>query len=144
MSYSRKDGDDTIIFYDEESYEQVQKEHPAESLVEANSVVNPETGEFNWDCPCLGGMADPPCGSFFKEAFTCFYYSEAEPKGIDCVEKFQDMQACFRQFPEIYANEIKDDDDANKSLDNAISGNESEEKEELITDPATTEATKEN
>ena len=30
-------------------------------------------------------------------------YSEGEPKGIDCVEKFRGMQDCFRQHPEVYA-----------------------------------------
>jgi mitochondrial intermembrane space import and assembly protein 40 len=52
-------------------------------------AFNPETGEINWDCPCLGGMAHGPCGEEFKAAFSCFVYSEAEPKGMDCIEKFQ-------------------------------------------------------
>lgn len=51
---------------------------------------------------CLGGMADGPCGEQFKAAFSCFVYSEAEPKGLDCVEKFQAMQDCFREHPEVY------------------------------------------
>lgn len=52
-------------------------------------AFNPETGEINWDCPCLGGMADGPCGEQFKTAFSCFVYSNEEPKGMDCIEKFQ-------------------------------------------------------
>ncbi|KAJ5955383.1 hypothetical protein N7501_009662 [Penicillium viridicatum] len=55
------------------------------------AAFNPETGEINWDCPCLGGMAHMahgPCGEDFKAAFGCFVYSEEEPKGIDCIEKF--------------------------------------------------------
>ena len=52
-------------------------------------AFNPETGEINWDCPCLGGMADGPCGEEFKAAFSCFVYSTDEPKGMDCIEKFQ-------------------------------------------------------
>lgn len=52
-------------------------------------AFNPETGEINWDCPCLGGMAHGPCGEEFKAAFSCFVYSDQEPKGIECVEKFQ-------------------------------------------------------
>lgn len=51
---------------------------------------------------CLGGMADGPCGEQFKAAFSCFVYSEAEPKGVDCVEKFKAMQDCFRLHPDIY------------------------------------------
>ncbi|KAI5792313.1 hypothetical protein FPQ18DRAFT_335211 [Pyronema domesticum] len=60
-------------------------------------AFNPETGEINWDCPCLGGMAHGPCGEDFKTAFSCFVYSTAEPKGADCIEKFKNMQTCFQQ-----------------------------------------------
>lgn len=52
-------------------------------------AFNPETGEINWDCPCLGGMADGPCGVEFKAAFSCFVYSKEEPKGMECIDKFQ-------------------------------------------------------
>ncbi|KAK4198404.1 putative intermembrane space import and assembly protein 40, mitochondrial precursor [Triangularia verruculosa] len=76
-------------------------------------AFNPETGEINWDCPCLGGMAHGPCGEEFKEAFSCFVYSKEEPKGIECIDKFQGMQTCFRQYPEIYGTDMTggDDDD---------------------------------
>ena len=52
-------------------------------------AFNPETGEINWDCPCLGGMAHGPCGEEFKAAFSCFVYSDAEPKGVECIDKFK-------------------------------------------------------
>lgn len=52
-------------------------------------AFNEETGEINWDCPCLGGMADGPCGEQFKAAFSCFVYSKEEPKGVDCIDKFK-------------------------------------------------------
>ncbi|KAL4074192.1 hypothetical protein V8B97DRAFT_733234 [Scleroderma yunnanense] len=77
----------------------------------SGGAFNPETGEINWDCPCLGGMAHGPCGLEFREAFSCFVYSEKEPKGIDCVEKFKAMQDCFRAHPDVYADEMNDDDD---------------------------------
>ena len=67
-------------------------------------AFNPVTGEINWDCPCLGGMAHGPCGLQFREAFSCFVYSEQEPKGIDCVEKFKAMQQCFREHPDVYGD----------------------------------------
>ena len=70
------------------------------------SAYNPETGEINWDCPCLGGMAHGPCGMQFREAFSCFVFSEQEPKGIDCVEKFKAMQDCFREHPDVYAEGV--------------------------------------
>lgn len=34
-------------------------------------------------------MAHGPCGEEFKTAFSCFVFSEEEPKGMDCIEKFQ-------------------------------------------------------
>lgn len=67
-----------------------------------SAAYNPETGEINWDCPCLGGMAHGPCGEQFREAFSCFVFSEDEPKGINCVTKFKAMQDCFREHPDIY------------------------------------------
>ncbi|KAK3290441.1 uncharacterized protein B0H64DRAFT_412361 [Chaetomium fimeti] len=74
-------------------------------------AFDPETGEINWGCPCLGGMADGPCGEEFKAAFSCFVYSKDEPKGMDCVDKFQHMQDCFRKYPEIYGSELTEDDE---------------------------------
>ncbi|KAL1608509.1 Oxidoreductase [Paraconiothyrium brasiliense] len=74
-------------------------------------AFNPETGEINWDCPCLGGMADGPCGEEFKAAFSCFVYSTEEPKGMDCIEKFKDMQGCFRKYPDVYGSELESDAD---------------------------------
>jgi intermembrane space import and assembly protein 40 len=47
----------------------------------------------------------------FREAFSCFVFSEEEPKGIDCVEKFKAMQDCFRENPDVYGDEILSDDD---------------------------------
>lgn len=76
-----------------------------------SAAFNPETGEINWDCPCLGGMAHGPCGEEFKEAFACFVYSETEPKGIDCITKFEAMRTCFKQHPEHYKEELYEDDD---------------------------------
>ncbi|OLY82368.1 Mitochondrial intermembrane space import and assembly protein 40 [Smittium mucronatum] len=65
-------------------------------------AYNPETGEINWDCPCLDGMAHGTCGEEFKAAFSCFIYSNEEEKGIDCVDNFRAMQDCFRAHPDEY------------------------------------------
>ncbi|KAJ2942158.1 hypothetical protein O0L34_g11075 [Tuta absoluta] len=73
----------------------------------APGLIMPD-GSINWGCPCLGGMATGPCGTQFREAFSCFHYSEAEPKGSDCYEKFSVMQDCMSHYPELYG---KDDDD---------------------------------
>ncbi|KAF9481544.1 hypothetical protein BDN70DRAFT_783453, partial [Pholiota conissans] len=86
-------------------------ETPTGEAAASGGAFNPVTGEINWDCPCLGGMAHGPCGPEFREAFSCFVFSEAEPKGINCVDKFQNMQNCFRAHPDVYADEIMNDDD---------------------------------
>ncbi|EIM82636.1 uncharacterized protein STEHIDRAFT_141331 [Stereum hirsutum FP-91666 SS1] len=78
---------------------------------ESQGAFDPVTGKINWDCPCLGGMAYGPCGMQFREAFSCFVFSEDEPKGINCVDKFKAMQNCFRENPEVYGEEIMNDDD---------------------------------
>lgn len=131
MSYARKeeDGKDVLIFVADEAKAETIEEHAKidgpnsseplqngspESLTDAESTespedaYNPETGEINWDCPCIAGMTQPPCGEKFKEAFSCFVYSKSEPKGVDCVEQFREMQSCFQQHPEIYG---RDDDE---------------------------------
>lgn len=97
----------------EESKETSSVDAISEGAIDASAAgpaYNPETGEINWDCPCLGGMAHGPCGEEFKDAFSCFIYSEAEPKGVDCIEKFQGMQECFKKHPEIYAEQLKDEE----------------------------------
>jgi intermembrane space import and assembly protein 40 len=40
-----------------------------EDEADQEGAFNPETGEINWDCPCLGGMAHGPCGEEFKAAY---------------------------------------------------------------------------
>lgn len=55
-----------------------------EELAVPSKVVLPEPepapglilpdGSINWGCPCLGGMATGPCGTQFRDAFSCFHY----------------------------------------------------------------------
>ncbi|TGZ82044.1 hypothetical protein EX30DRAFT_370731 [Ascodesmis nigricans] len=99
-------------------------------------AFNEETGEINWDCPCLGGMAHGPCGEEFKAAFSCFIFSKEEPKGSDCIEHFKIMQKCFmevsvyaknpelkltrpRQHPEIYGDEFGGDEEEENQIEGA-------------------------
>jgi intermembrane space import and assembly protein 40 len=100
-----------IIFFKTATVDQEGKDETAntDEGLEAAQAYDPETGEINWDCPCLGPMVKPPCGELFKSAFSCFVYSKTEPKGSDCVEQFQAMQNCFQQYPEIYGT---DEDEA--------------------------------
>jgi mitochondrial intermembrane space import and assembly protein 40 len=103
---------------------------PAQNLedeADQQGAFNPETGEINWDCPCLGGMAHGPCGPQFREAFSCFVYSTEEPKGMDCIEKFQGMQDCFKEHPDVYKGELEDEGDEGE-YDEAMVA----EKEELV------------
>ncbi|KZS98242.1 hypothetical protein SISNIDRAFT_404082, partial [Sistotremastrum niveocremeum HHB9708] len=79
-------------------------EETSDTSESSGGAFNPLTGEINWDCPCLGGMAHGPCGPEFRAAFSCFVYSEEEPKGIECVDKFKGMQDCFRRHPEDYGD----------------------------------------
>ncbi|KAG0208847.1 Oxidoreductase [Mortierella sp. GBA30] len=119
MSYTREEnnGKDVIMFMEPSEATTPSKSTSTSTSDDSNNdqsaAFNPETGEINWDCPCLGGMAKPPCGEAFKEAFSCFVFSKTEPKGFDCVEKFQAMQDCFKAHPDIYGDELdKDEDDA--------------------------------
>ncbi|KAG7664617.1 MIA40 [[Candida] subhashii] len=89
-----------------ESEVKQQQQPEGEEPKEGEAAFNPETGEINWDCPCLGGMAHGPCGEEFKEAFSCFVFSETEPKGIDCITKFENMRSCFKRYPEHYKDEL--------------------------------------
>lgn len=89
---------------------------PSEEEASPQGAFDPVTGKINWDCPCLGGMAYGPCGMQFREAFSCFVFSEEEPKGIDCVEKFKAMQDCFRENPDVYGDEIMNDDEEDEEL----------------------------
>ena len=70
-------------------------------------------------------MAYGPCGEQFKAAFSCFHYSEADPKGSDCIPQFRDMQECFVKYPEMYGkdDELDEEDDfMNKETENAKIG----------------------
>lgn len=100
MSYCRKEGKDTIIFATKENHEEPStvKLPPPEK---PPGLILPD-GNINWNCPCLGGMATGPCGIEFREAFTCFHYSKADPKGSDCLDSFRTMTECMQKYPTLY------------------------------------------
>ena len=112
MSYCKSESaKDQVIFLSEEDAKKpstvvlsgTNKEDAPQGLIT-------ESGEINWNCPCLGGMAVGPCGVEFRDAFSCFHYSETEPKGADCIEKFQSMQDCMKHYPDVYDNDKNDAD----------------------------------
>ena len=90
MRFPHLSGKDTIIFLSEKEsnepakvslqYDKDDEEHMG--------LIRPD-GEINWNCPCLQGMADGPCGTEFRESFSCFHYSQADPKGSDCIDQFR-------------------------------------------------------
>lgn len=111
MSYCKKVGKDVIIFATKEDHEkpsnvtltELDNNDDKRGLILSN-------GDINWNCPCLGGMASGPCGYQFREAFSCFHYSQSETKGSECIEKFSQMQECMSQFPNLYPTHDEDED----------------------------------
>eukprot|EP00039_Didymoeca_costata_P019822 m.339079 g.339079 ORF g.339079 m.339079 type:complete len:137 (+) comp18652_c0_seq1:113-523(+) len=86
-----------------------------ELLEEAGEMgaVGPD-GQIDWDCPCLQGMTEGPCGEAFKEAFSCFVYSKEEPKGSDCMEEFKAMHDCIQNNQDYYKNDEEEEEEDQK------------------------------
>ncbi|CAG5981526.1 unnamed protein product [Menidia menidia] len=108
MSSIREEGKDKIIFVTKEDHEtpsnaELVEEDPNDPYEERGLIL--PNGDINWNCPCLGGMASGPCGTEFKDAFSCFHYSKEEVKGSDCLEQFRAMQECLQRYPELYPQE---------------------------------------
>lgn len=51
--------------------------------------------------------------------FTVLIFSEADPKGSDCYEKFSVMQECMSQYPELYGKDDDDDDELAAAMEQA-------------------------
>ncbi|CAG0914201.1 unnamed protein product [Notodromas monacha] len=111
MSYCRESGKDKIVFVTKEDHAEPSRIVLSEDDEKPGLIL--PNGEINWNCPCLGGMATGPCGVEFRDAFSCFHYSESETKGTECIEKFSEMQRCMLQYPALYGklNEPDDEDD---------------------------------
>ncbi|KAI9522937.1 Mitochondrial intermembrane space import and assembly protein 40-B [Dissostichus eleginoides] len=108
MSSVRDEGKDRIIFVTKEDHAtpssaELVEEDPDDPYEERGLIL--PSGEINWNCPCLGGMASGPCGTEFKDAFSCFHYSKEEVKGSECLEHFRAMQECIQRYPELYPQE---------------------------------------
>ncbi|XP_054472110.1 mitochondrial intermembrane space import and assembly protein 40 [Anoplopoma fimbria] len=108
MSYCKEEGKDRIIFVTKEDHEapsnaELIADDPNDPYEEQGLIL--PNGDINWNCPCLGGMASGPCGSQFKEAFSCFHYSKEELKGSECIDNFRNMQECMQKYPELYPQE---------------------------------------
>ncbi|XP_061583429.1 mitochondrial intermembrane space import and assembly protein 40-B-like [Cololabis saira] len=120
MSSVREEGKDKIIFVSKEDHEtpssaELVEEDPNDPYEERGLIL--PNGEINWNCPCLGGMASGPCGTEFKDAFSCFHYSKEEVKGSECLEQFRAMQECLQRYPELYPQEDDDTSSPQTSQD---------------------------
>lgn len=85
-------------------------------------------------------MASGPCGSQFKEAFSCFHYSKEEVKGSECIDHFRNMQECMQRYPELYPQEEEKESspeaESNAGSDSAAPGEGSALSPETDSTPA--------
>ena len=115
MSVCKNFGKDKVIFVTQEDHEKpCSVELPPDD--EPRGLIMPD-GSINWNCPCIGGTASGPCGYEFREAFTCFHYSNSETKGSECIDKFKALNECMAEFPTLYSKD-KPEEDLQEELDN--------------------------
>ncbi|XP_074102057.1 mitochondrial intermembrane space import and assembly protein 40-B [Cotesia typhae] len=124
MSIIKTKGKDTIIFATKEDHSSPSKINLPEPEPRPGLLL--PNGEINWNCPCLGGMATGPCGLEFRDAFSCFHYSTAEPKGSDCYDAFKMMQTCMSEYPALYGNKDNPADDIDMEEQREISSSKNE------------------
>ncbi|XP_029989898.1 mitochondrial intermembrane space import and assembly protein 40-B-like [Sphaeramia orbicularis] len=97
-------------------------------------------------------MASGPCGTAFKDAFSCFHYSKEEVKGSECMDQFRSMQECMQRFPELYPQEDdkvqqekSETHEASQSSETAeMSGTDSAPAEDSNTTQSNTETSEES
>ncbi|XP_071746921.1 mitochondrial intermembrane space import and assembly protein 40-A-like [Lepeophtheirus salmonis] len=89
MSYCHEEGKGTLVFLT-----------PEDALKKEKEVLFENSDGTEDQRP--SGMAIDPCGVEFRKAFSCFHYSEVEVKGSDCIEKFNGMQDCMKEYPDLY------------------------------------------
>jgi intermembrane space import and assembly protein 40 len=125
MSTIDKQDKDIVMYMDEEDTSATSQEIDTHQDQGTSEAYNEETGEINWDCPCLGGMAKGSCGEEFKAAFSCFVKSETEPKGMDCIEAFKVMQDCFKEHPDEYPDDEEEEGEGEEENKEVITENTS-------------------
>lgn len=52
---------------------------------------------FSVQCPSRSSLL-----GHFNVSFLDLNFSESEPKGAECLDKFSQMQECMKQFPDLY------------------------------------------
>ena len=66
----------------------------------------------------------------FLVSFLKLCFSEAEPKGSDCFEKFSDMNECMSSYPELYENNDEAMHEAAQESAKTTNDQKEEQKEE--------------
>eukprot|EP00118_Oscarella_pearsei_P026537 m.310055 g.310055 ORF g.310055 m.310055 type:complete len:147 (+) comp49372_c0_seq1:79-519(+) len=115
MSFAISEGKDTLVFMTKEDHGNAEK---TEIVEESPGIILP-SGEINWDCPCLGGLASSPCAETFRESFTCFYYSTEEAKGSDCLPQFVAFKDCMDANEDYFRRDKDEDEDADADVESA-------------------------
>ena len=87
----------------------------------SEQLVQPD-GTLNWDYvpPCFDDVKDTPCWESFKVAYSCTHYSEAVPKGIDCLGDFKEFMACVSEHPDMFPDEWSSGDTEADPLDDPL------------------------
>jgi mitochondrial intermembrane space import and assembly protein 40 len=86
-------------------------------------------------------MAAGPCGYEFREAFSCFHYSTADPKGSDCLNEFRTMQECMAKHPGLYDSGKDGDDLPSMDIEEPESSEATETKQDDATETKQDDAT---
>lgn len=126
MATYKKEGKDVIIFASAEDHRQPSKVILPDPEPQQGPIL--PNGEINWNCPCLGGMATGPCGLEFREAFSCYHNSQADPKGSDCYDAFKEMHLCMAEYPQVYMRDEDKDSDFDLDEEELMEENEAHKK----------------
>ncbi|XP_050064813.1 mitochondrial intermembrane space import and assembly protein 40-B-like [Aphis gossypii] len=116
MSQIIKDGKDTIIFATKEDHQSPSKVilSPPEPDQRPGHIF--PDGSINWKYPSL--QITGPCKMLFKEAFTCYHYSQEESKGMECREKATATKTCMKQYPKVYSKFLNAIEKAGETVKN--------------------------
>ena len=115
MSYCTSEGQNKAVFLTEEDYEKPGMLYTLTINENEWGIILP-TGDINWKCPCLGGITDSSCSQEFKDAFSCFHYSQEEIKGSECIEYFRKFQNCVENHSEEFGDMNDDVEEGEEGL----------------------------
>ncbi|CAG5074023.1 Similar to chchd4-a: Mitochondrial intermembrane space import and assembly protein 40-A (Xenopus laevis) [Cotesia congregata] len=99
---NKEEKDSNNLSFNKEEKPPASKNNQSESESSPGLILS--SGEINWDCPCLDGMASGPCGSEFKESFLCMFNSNTneEQDNLECLTSFKNLFTCMSEYPDFY------------------------------------------